>query len=64
MMFAENPDQWRGWTVDIVGTDVSTAAVDRARSGVYSQFEVQRGLLCHHPDDQMVRGMSRRLASD
>ena len=44
MMFAENPDQWRGWTIDILGTDVSNTAVDRARAGAYSQFEVQRGL--------------------
>ena len=44
MLFAEDPIQWRGWTVDIVGTDVSTAVVDRARGGLYTQFEVQRGL--------------------
>jgi chemotaxis protein methyltransferase CheR len=44
MMFAEDPAAWAGWTIDILGTDVSTAVVDRARQGVYSQFEVQRGL--------------------
>ncbi len=44
MLFAEEPDKWRGWSIDILGTDVSTACVDRARSGAYSQFEVQRGL--------------------
>ena len=44
MLFAEEAAQWRGWTIDIVGTDVSTGVVDRARSGVYTQFEVQRGL--------------------
>ncbi len=44
MMFAEAPEEWRGWTVDILGTDVSTECVDRARTGAYSQFEVQRGL--------------------
>jgi chemotaxis protein methyltransferase CheR len=44
MMFAESPDDWRGWTIDILGTDVSTACIDRARNGAYSQFEVQRGL--------------------
>ena len=42
--FAEAPEEWRGWTVDILGTDVSTECVDRARTGAYSQFEVQRGL--------------------
>ena len=44
MLFAENTDQWRGWTIDVLGTDVSSAVIDRARKGVYSQFEVQRGL--------------------
>ena len=44
MLFAEAPNDWRGWTVDILGSDVSSACVDRARSGTYSQFEVQRGL--------------------
>jgi chemotaxis protein methyltransferase CheR len=44
MLFAEDPVQWRGWTVDILGTDVSSAVVDRARNGLYTQFEVQRGL--------------------
>jgi chemotaxis protein methyltransferase CheR len=44
MLFAEQAEQWRGWTIDILGTDVSTSCIDRARSGIYSQFEVQRGL--------------------
>jgi chemotaxis protein methyltransferase CheR len=44
MLFAEAPEQWAGWTIDILGTDVSSTCVDRARSGIYSQFEVQRGL--------------------
>jgi chemotaxis protein methyltransferase CheR len=44
MLFAEDPLRWAGWTIDILGTDVSEGAVRRARDGVYSQFEVQRGL--------------------
>ena len=44
MLFAEDEAAWRGWTIDILGTDVSGAAVDRARAGTYTQFEVQRGL--------------------
>jgi chemotaxis protein methyltransferase CheR len=44
MLFADAPEQWRGWTIDILGTDVSTSCVDRARSGVFTQFEIQRGL--------------------
>ncbi|HET7576867.1 MAG TPA: protein-glutamate O-methyltransferase CheR [Sphingomicrobium sp.] len=44
MLFAEEAEKWRGWTVDILGTDVSSSCIDRARCGSYSQFEVQRGL--------------------
>jgi chemotaxis protein methyltransferase CheR len=44
MLFADEPEKWRGWTVDILGTDVSGAVISRARDGVYTQFEVQRGL--------------------
>jgi chemotaxis protein methyltransferase CheR len=51
MAFAEDKVRWRGWTIEIVGTDVSRSAVDRARAGLYSQFEVQRGL----PVVQMIR---------
>ena len=44
MAFADERTRWQGWKIDILGTDVSRVAIDRAREGVYSQFEVQRGL--------------------
>ena len=44
ILFAEEPQRWAGWTIDILGSDVSESAVRRARDGIYSQFEVQRGL--------------------
>ena len=55
------PEQWRGWTIDILGTDVSSGCVDRARAGTYTPV---RGPARprHQADDQMVRGMRRRLA--
>jgi len=33
-----------GWTIDILGTDISRSMVERAKRGAYTQFEVQRGL--------------------
>ena len=44
MLFTEQAERWQGWTIDILGTDVSHRAIDAARSGLYSPFEVQRGL--------------------
>jgi len=44
MLFAEQKERWHGWTIELLGTDVSHRAVNAARSGLYSQFEVQRGL--------------------
>jgi len=37
-------ERWHGWQIDIVATDVSRASIERARQGLYSQAEVQRGL--------------------
>ena len=51
MALAEQSTRWRGWKIDLVGSDISRAAIERARVGAYSQFEVQRGL----PVMQMIR---------
>lgn len=34
----------KGWTVDIVATDINSEMIARGEQGLYSQFEVQRGL--------------------
>jgi chemotaxis protein methyltransferase CheR len=44
MILAEMAQQLSGWKIEIVGTDLSTEILARAKEGMYSQFEVQRGL--------------------
>jgi chemotaxis protein methyltransferase CheR len=44
MALREMGTKLAGWTIEIFATDISTAALEKAKAGLYSQFEVQRGL--------------------
>ena len=44
MICSEEAAKLQGWKVEIIGTDLSKEMVERAKSGIYTQFEVQRGL--------------------
>jgi len=44
MLLKENAAKVAGWNIEIVATDLSNEILDKAREGLYSQFEVQRGL--------------------
>jgi chemotaxis protein methyltransferase CheR len=44
MILKEMALQVAGWRIEIVATDLSNEVLEKARAGLYSQFEVQRGL--------------------
>ncbi|MBA4267933.1 MAG: protein-glutamate O-methyltransferase CheR [Bosea sp. (in: a-proteobacteria)] len=44
MILDEMGPRLSGWKIQIVGTDISGEVLERARTGLYSQFEIQRGL--------------------
>ncbi len=44
MMLKELDGDLPGWRIELLATDLSGEVLERARQGIYSQFEVQRGL--------------------
>jgi chemotaxis protein methyltransferase CheR len=40
----EDKAKMPGWSFEIIGTDLAKKVVDKAKQGIYSQFEAQRGL--------------------
>ncbi|RIV96937.1 CheR family methyltransferase [Azospirillum brasilense] len=44
MLLSEDAAKLAGWRIEIVGTDISAEMVERSKSGIYTQFEVQCGL--------------------
>jgi chemotaxis protein methyltransferase CheR len=44
MILKEMAGQLAGWRTEIIATDLSNEVLEKARAGLYSQFEVQRGL--------------------
>jgi chemotaxis protein methyltransferase CheR len=44
MCLKEMDGQLAGWRVEIIATDLSQEVLEKSKTGLYSQFEVQRGL--------------------
>ncbi|HAK61603.1 MAG TPA: chemotaxis protein CheR [Alphaproteobacteria bacterium] len=44
MILKEMSAALQGWRTDIIATDISREVLEKSRAGMYSQFEVQRGL--------------------
>ena len=44
MILKEESIKLAGWRIEIIGTDISQEMLEKAKAGLYSQFEVQRGL--------------------
>ncbi|MGC1359086.1 MAG: protein-glutamate O-methyltransferase CheR [Xanthobacteraceae bacterium] len=44
MALSEMDGRFAGWQIEVIATDISNPILEKARQGLYSQFEVQRGL--------------------
>ncbi|MDZ3836862.1 MAG: protein-glutamate O-methyltransferase CheR [Rhodospirillales bacterium] len=59
MILVEEAMRLKGWSCEIVAFDISATALERARTGIYTQFEVQRGM----PTAQLLKHF-RRVGND
>jgi len=48
MLILDKFPQIKGWNIKIIASDISEEMLERSREGIYSQFEVARGLPGHY----------------
>ena len=48
MMLMDAGEKLEGWEIDILATDPSPESVQRAKDGLYTQYDIQRGLPITH----------------
>lgn len=56
MLLKDEAAKLAGWRIEIVATDLSSEILDKAKAGIYTQFEVQRGL----PINYLVKHFKQR----
>ena len=65
MMLQEERHRFGDWRIEILATDFSQPILERARTGLYSDFEVRRGLSDQRQARWLVReGEAFRIAPD
>lgn len=51
MLLKEQGEKWKDWKINLTASDISETVLGKARKGIYTQFEIQRGL----PVDKMLK---------
>lgn len=56
MLLKEQGEKWKDWKINLTASDISETVLGKARKGIYTQFEIQRGL----PVDKMLKYFTQK----
>lgn len=48
MILKDQNELLKGWSINFVASDISETILERAKNGIYNQFEINRGLPIHY----------------